>query len=332
MCWSGQGTEADNSRVYLGARDFDRPEVPAPPAASANRTTSLVFRLLCGLRIRDTQTGLRAIPRALLAGFCAVPGSALSTRPICCWNSGRKSCRIPDCRSKRSTSRTTRPSHFRPGAGQCAHLLAVSAALFAVCGCSLLCFGLDLLLFAPAQPVCVWAPCRRPGADFCRYGGGRVGSSLCNFWLNRRLVFPSGRAFGATLWRYYLLCICQLLTSALLVYLLQLALPLPKTLLKGLGVPACFWPATVCSSASYSEKGFSAQRFPLCGKFLCRKPPVLPMAFSCKKQSHGRSSMTGRGSVLWINYLPALYPAFLQASTSSRRLPCARPMQVSAAP
>ena len=33
-----------------------------------------MFRLLYGIRINDTQTGLRAVPRSLLESFCRIEG------------------------------------------------------------------------------------------------------------------------------------------------------------------------------------------------------------------------------------------------------------------
>ncbi len=59
--------------VVLGCRDFDQPGVP-PRSVAGNKTTSRLFRLLYGIRLSDTQTGLRAIPAAFLKRFCAVEG------------------------------------------------------------------------------------------------------------------------------------------------------------------------------------------------------------------------------------------------------------------
>lgn len=230
--------ETDNSRVYLGARDFDRPEVP-PRSRFGNRTTSLVFRLLCGLRIRDTQTGLRAIPRVLLADFCAVPGERFEYETNMLLEFRQKKLPYTELPIETVYIEDNQTSHFRPVRDSVRIYWLIVRHFLRFAGCSLLCFGLDLLLFALFSRY-VFGSLPQAGQIFAATAAARVGSSLCNFWLNRRMVFHSGRAFGATLWRYYLLCICQLLTSALLVYLLRLALPLPKTLLKGL-VDACLF-------------------------------------------------------------------------------------------
>ncbi|MBQ1502402.1 MAG: glycosyltransferase family 2 protein, partial [Clostridia bacterium] len=51
----------ETGKVILGSRDFSDPSVPGRSRVG-NRITSIVFRLFFGMKITDTQTGLRAIP------------------------------------------------------------------------------------------------------------------------------------------------------------------------------------------------------------------------------------------------------------------------------
>ena len=69
----GQRMLAEGDKVVIGSRDFDAPGVP-PRSVAGNKTTSRMFRLLYGIRINDTQTGLRAVPRSLLESFCRIEG------------------------------------------------------------------------------------------------------------------------------------------------------------------------------------------------------------------------------------------------------------------
>ncbi len=64
---------AEGDAVVLGCRDFSLPGIP-PRSVAGNRTTSRFFRLLFGIRLSDTQTGLRAIPARYLETFCGVEG------------------------------------------------------------------------------------------------------------------------------------------------------------------------------------------------------------------------------------------------------------------
>ena len=69
----GERMLAEKDKVVLGCRDFDQPGVP-PRSVAGNKTTSRMFRLGFGIRISDTQTGLRAIPRQFLERFLQIEG------------------------------------------------------------------------------------------------------------------------------------------------------------------------------------------------------------------------------------------------------------------
>lgn len=68
----GERMLCEETKVVLGCRDFDLPGVPARSVAG-NKTTSRLFRLY-GIRLSDTQTGLRAIPARYLSRFCEIEG------------------------------------------------------------------------------------------------------------------------------------------------------------------------------------------------------------------------------------------------------------------
>ena len=63
----------EKKNVILGCRNFDLPEVPARSVAG-NKTTSRMFLIFYGIRLSDTQTGLRAIPSEYLERFCEIEG------------------------------------------------------------------------------------------------------------------------------------------------------------------------------------------------------------------------------------------------------------------
>ena len=64
---------AEKDKVVIGCRDFSGPDVP-PRSAAGNRFTAAMFRLCYGIRITDTQTGLRAIPAQYLERFADIEG------------------------------------------------------------------------------------------------------------------------------------------------------------------------------------------------------------------------------------------------------------------
>ena len=69
----GERMLREGDKVVLGCRDFDQPGVP-PRSVAGNKTTSRMFHLFYRIRLSDTQTGLRAIPRAYLELFTQIEG------------------------------------------------------------------------------------------------------------------------------------------------------------------------------------------------------------------------------------------------------------------
>ena len=64
---------AERGEVILGCRDFSGSNVP-PKSKIGNNISRLVFRFACGIRISDTQTGLRAIPAQYLRFMADIKG------------------------------------------------------------------------------------------------------------------------------------------------------------------------------------------------------------------------------------------------------------------
>ena len=62
-----------NDKVILGTRDFSGKEVPFR-SRFGNSLTRFIFKVVCGIDISDTQTGLRAIPFCYLKQFMEYEG------------------------------------------------------------------------------------------------------------------------------------------------------------------------------------------------------------------------------------------------------------------
>ena len=87
-------------------------------------------------------------------------------------------------------------------------------------GASLVCFLVDTLLFFLLNVGLEGAGMRKADSQLriaLATVGARVVSTIVNFCLNRRLVFKSENSVGGTLVRYYILAICQMTASFLLV-------------------------------------------------------------------------------------------------------------------
>lgn len=200
--------------AVLGCRDFSLPNVP-PRSRFGNRTTSLVFKVLCGMNISDTQTGLRAFPVSMLPLLMTVKGDRFEyeTNMLVKF----KQCKIDITEVKISTLyiEENKSSHFRTIRDSVRvygfFLGFVASSLFS-CLVDAVIFYLFCKLFTSSF-----------GAMTITYATvvARIISSFTNFTINRHRVFNSNRHIGKTLGRYYTLAIPQMFASAGLVSLLS---------------------------------------------------------------------------------------------------------------
>jgi dolichol-phosphate mannosyltransferase len=195
-----------------------------------NKASRFTMRLLCGMKLQDTQTGLRGIPVSLLPAFLQVEGDRFEYETNMLLEIRRQRIAYKELIIDTIYINENETSHFRPlRDGWRVYSLLLGYFLRFVCS-SLLCAVADVLLFtlflhtlfAGSDPdvAVLWATVL-----------ARVLSSILNFAINRRVVFRSERSVASTLWRYYALCVCQMLASALLVMALNV-LPIAEPLIK----------------------------------------------------------------------------------------------------
>ncbi len=194
--------------LILGVRDFNGPNVPKK-SRFGNHLTSNVFRLFCGLHISDTQTGLRVFPHNSMPLMLEISGERFEYETnmlLSCKNAGLPMEELSIRTIYIDENATT---HFHPIRdslkvyGIILRFFAASIASF------VLDFGLFNLLYALTKQKL-----------FLSTVIARVCSSLFNYTINRKAVFRSKTSMGSTLWRYYILCALQMLTSYGLVALL----------------------------------------------------------------------------------------------------------------
>ena len=204
----------DSGQVALGVRDFSHPSVPFKSRAG-NRITIAVFRLFLGMKLRDTQTGLRAIPRKYLDPLAEAKGDRYEYETNMLFLMNR--CRVPFVEVPITVVylEDNRSSHFRAvrdSARIYALFLKYLCSSLGACVVDELAFFLLKLsgLFS-ALPV----PATFPAAVLAR-----VISSLLNFLVNAKVVF-GGQVDRRSAARYYILAICQITASASLVFLAE---------------------------------------------------------------------------------------------------------------
>ncbi|MDR1778809.1 MAG: bifunctional glycosyltransferase family 2/GtrA family protein [Clostridiales Family XIII bacterium] len=180
ICAVAQALLKNPHSLVLGVRDFSAESVPFR-SRFGNRLSSGIFRFQSGLRLADTQTGLRGVPMQY-AHLCARTGGdrfeyemnmllamvkqevPLVTVPIQT---------VYGAELPRSNYRTVKDS------------ARIASQLLKYSSSSLLCAGIDVCLFAIVRSLL-------PGIEiFGATVAARIFSGACNFLINRNMVFKS---------------------------------------------------------------------------------------------------------------------------------------------
>ncbi len=203
------------THLILGTRDFDEENVPFK-SRNGNKITTQVFRLLHGRTIHDTQTGLRGIPAGWMDQCIACKGDRFEYEINMLIDAARQGVPMEELpiqtvyfdANKASSFHAVRDS-FRIYAAMLGSFLRFSCS-------SLLCALLDQGLFALLRAL-AFSGLSASAGIWAATAVARVGSSLCNYALNRAVVFQSASDPRRSLIRYYLLAAAQLACSAALV-------------------------------------------------------------------------------------------------------------------
>ena len=202
----------ERDKVVMGCRNFDLPGVPARSVAG-NKTTSRLFRLCYGIRLSDTQTGLRAIPYEYLKTFCNIEGERFEYETNMLLQMKRLGIGFVEQPIETVYEDENSGSHY--------NAFKDSWRIFKIMFKFLLSSGAAALI----DFVVFYLLLRLFGADWGASATvyatiiARVFSSFVNFNANKSLVFRNQGHYQRSLVRYYLLCVVQTALSAGLVTL-----------------------------------------------------------------------------------------------------------------
>lgn len=211
-----KATIENKDSYVLGVRDFDDKNVPFK-SKFGNRITRSIFRLFIGLKITDTQTGLRGMSKKVATDFLSTPGERYEY----------ESNTLIECRDKNIPIKevvidtiyidNNSESHFNPIKDS----IRIYKQFIKYIIASVSSFVLDIALFSLFYKIFnkqIVKPILFATIV------SRVISSLYNYFVNSKVVFK--RADKSSIIKYFILVVFQMFASALLVELLV------KTILK----------------------------------------------------------------------------------------------------
>ena len=197
-------------KVIMGCRDFNLPGVPARSVAG-NKTTSRLFRICYGIKLSDTQTGLRAIPAQYLERFIAISGERFEYETNMLLWMKRWGIEFYEQPIETVYEGDNSGSHYNAVKDS----WRIFKVMFKFLASSLSATLIDLAVF--------YLSMRFFGGAFGRFAElgstviARAVSSFANFNANNAIVFENKKNYKRALLRYYCLCIPQMLVSAGLV-------------------------------------------------------------------------------------------------------------------
>ena len=203
-------TRGENA-VVLGCRNFGLADVPAK-SRLGNRITSFVFRLFFGMKLSDTQTGLRAIPTRYVSSLMEAKGTRYEYETNMLLLMGQRHIPYRELKIETVYFDHNNASHFRPVRDS----IRVYGLVIKYAANSLASSVVDLLMFYLLGQFIFTGGGRM--SVLLSTVGARVISSVVNFAMNRQFVFESRSGPVRTFIRYVCLAVPVMLLSWLTVY------------------------------------------------------------------------------------------------------------------
>lgn len=239
MC---ESLSQNSDGLLLGSRDFTQPDVPFK-SRNGNRITSAVFKLLYGVWVGDTQTGLRGFHRDLLPLMLQVKGDRYEYEMNVLIECAHRRIAMRPLSIQTVYENNNEGSHFRAFRDSARIYGVILGGFFKFISSSLICFLVDYLLYLLLNNLFkAYVPALEHEFRFLfihflsRIGLAtvlsRMVSGLTNFFLNRKFVFTDKTSVGKTFPRYLAVFFLIMILSAGLTSSLHLWLGLSENLIK----------------------------------------------------------------------------------------------------
>ncbi len=219
--------QTEKEQLVLGERAFDQ-DVPFR-SRFGNTCTKYVFRLLYGMHVSDTQTGLRGIPNGIISNFTDLEGDRYEYEMNMLMECSVKKIGIRSVTIHTVYLNDNSSSHFNAVKDSFKIYKLIFKNFFKFALSSLSSSLIDIGVFQLMIMLL-----RSVSGQYILISTviARVISATYNFMMNKKVVFKSDADTKKQAVRYAALCVIQMLISAGLVTLVHHALPLAESLIK----------------------------------------------------------------------------------------------------
>ena len=217
----------NSQALILGTRDFNKEGIPTR-SVFGNKCTSRVMKVLVGVSVSDTQTGLRGIPVDFMKSLLSEKGERFEFETNMLLDTKQEERQIIEVPIDTIYIEENKTSHFHPLKDS----MRIYAVFFKFIIASLSSSLVDLFFFGI---FCNWFS----GISFGKLGYivvativARLLSATYNFLINYKVVFASHENKAKALGKYVLLATCIMLCSGFLVEYLYTLISVPEIMIK----------------------------------------------------------------------------------------------------
>lgn len=218
---SGEISPAER-KLILGIRNFDAGNVP-PKSEFGNKITRTFFKIFYGIKITDTQTGLRGIPACLYDWALSLKGDRFEYETNMLIHTKAGSVQIEEIEIETIYDQQNEGTHFRPIRDSFMIYSLLLGQFLKYSLSSLICVAIDFGMYALFSKL-LFTGFNDNLRILFSTGAARLISSIVNYTINRNTVFKNQTNLGASLIKYYILCVLQAFASYFLVHILYVAL------------------------------------------------------------------------------------------------------------
>ncbi|MCC8137877.1 MAG: bifunctional glycosyltransferase family 2/GtrA family protein [Clostridiales bacterium] len=223
-------------KLILGCRDFQKANVPLK-SRFGNTLTSRCFKVLLGLSVSDTQTGLRGIPNALIDLCLSIQGDRFEYETAVLMKAG-KIAEFEEVPIHTVYFDDNQGTHFHPIRDSFLIYRLLLGTFFLYFLSSLSSTIIDFLLFTLCDKLLLQSLAWRIPVSTIT---ARLVSGTFNYLVNRNVVFQSRSGYASSAVSYFFLCAAGAAASSILVTALTALLPLDEILVKMIVDTALFF-------------------------------------------------------------------------------------------
>lgn len=220
----------ETKNIIFGTRNFNEDIVPFK-SRNGNKITTIVFKLLYGETINDTQTGLRGLPIDFAKECLDIKGERYEYEIAMLIKAVVDNRKIIEEPIDTIYLNDNRASHFNAFSDSFKIYCVMFKQLLTYSASSLLTSLIDLIIYAILINTIFDDPKYLSGIMWSTIIA-RIVSCTINYILNKKTVFKSDKNVGSTLIKYTVLAVVQMLASGYFTTLLYSLLKINTTIIK----------------------------------------------------------------------------------------------------